>query len=118
MKLIRYGQLDKEIPGVVLDDIYYDVSAFAEDYNEQFFASEGLSRLEEFLKKNEGKLPEMPEGSRIGSPIARPSKIICIGLNYKDHANETGAALPSEPIVFMKATTALAGPFDNILIPR
>ena len=118
MKLIRYGELNKEKPGVVIDDVYYDVSAIGEDFNEVFFESDGLTRLKNFLEMNQGKLQRIPEGSRIGSPIARPSKIVCIGLNYADHAHETGAPLPPEPVVFMKSTTALVGPFDNIVIPK
>lgn len=118
MKLIRFGELNKEKPGVMIDDVYYDASAFGEDFNENFFESDGLSRLQSFLEVNQGKLQQIPEGSRIGSPIARPSKIVCIGLNYADHAKETGAALPPEPVVFMKSTTALVGPFDNIVIPK
>lgn len=118
MKLIRFGELNKEKPGVMIDDVYYDASAFGEDFNETFFESDGLSRLQNFLEINQGKLQQIPEGSRIGSPIARPSKIVCIGLNYADHAKETGAQLPPEPVVFMKSTTALVGPFDNIVIPK
>ncbi len=118
MKLIRFGELNKEKPGLLIDDVYYDVSALGEDFNETFFESDGLSRLESFLEVNKGNLKRIPEGSRIGSPIARPSKIVCIGLNYADHAKETGAAIPTEPVVFMKATTALVGPFDNIVIPK
>jgi 2,4-didehydro-3-deoxy-L-rhamnonate hydrolase len=118
MKLIRFGELNKEKPGLLIDDVYYDVSALGEDFNEAFFESDGLSRLENFLEVNKGKLKRIPEGSRIGSPIGRPSKIVCIGLNYADHAKETGATIPTEPVVFMKATTALVGPFDNVVIPR
>lgn len=118
MKLIRFGELNKEKPGVIIDEVYYDVSALGEDFNETFFESDGLSRLENFLELNQGKLPKIPEGSRIGSPVGRPSKIVCIGLNYADHAKETGAPLPPEPVVFMKASSALVGPFDNIVIPK
>jgi 2,4-didehydro-3-deoxy-L-rhamnonate hydrolase len=118
MKLIRHGELNKEKPGVIIDDVYYDVSALGEDFNEAFFESDGLKRLENFLEVNKGKLEKIPEGSRIGSPVARPSKIVCIGLNYADHAKETGAPIPPEPVVFMKSTTALVGPYDNIVIPK
>jgi 2,4-diketo-3-deoxy-L-fuconate hydrolase len=83
-----------------------------------FFQNDGLNRLEAFLSSNEGNLPALPTNTRLGSPIARPSKIVCIGLNYADHAKETGAALPPEPVIFMKSTTALTGPFDNITIPK
>jgi 2-keto-4-pentenoate hydratase/2-oxohepta-3-ene-1,7-dioic acid hydratase in catechol pathway len=97
MKLIRYGEPNKEKTGVILGDVPYDTSALGEDYNEQFFETEGIARLEKFLAENEGKLERIPEGTRLGSPVARPSKIVCIGLNYADHAKETGAALPPEP---------------------
>ena len=118
MLLIRHGQQNKEKPGIVLDGKYYDASAFGEDYNEQFFETDGLHRLAAFVKANGSSLPELKPGTRLGSPIARPSKIVCIGLNYKEHAKETGATLPPEPVIFMKATTALVGPQDDIIIPR
>lgn len=118
MKLIRFGEAGKEKIGVQIAEKRYDLSAFGGDYNEQFFAENGLERLEEFVKANEGKLIEIPENIRIGAPIARPSKIVCIGLNYKDHAAETGAKIPDEPIIFMKSTTSLIGPFDQIMIPK
>jgi 2,4-diketo-3-deoxy-L-fuconate hydrolase len=118
MKLIRYGELNKEKTGVVLDDKYYDTSAFGEDYNEAFFENDGLNRLEAFVDANKATLKPIPEGARLGSPFARPSKIVCIGLNYADHARETGATVPAEPVVFMKSTSALAGPFDDVIIPK
>ncbi|WP_121196695.1 fumarylacetoacetate hydrolase family protein [Mucilaginibacter gracilis] len=118
MKLIRYGEINKEKTGVVLDGEYFDTSAFGEDYNEQFFETDGLTRLAAFVDANKASLKPIAAGSRLGSPVARPSKIVCIGLNYADHAKETGAAIPAEPIIFMKSTTALAGPFDDIIIPK
>jgi len=118
MKLIRWGAEGKEKTGVIINDIWYDTSAFGGDYNEQFFEDNGLERLAEFVKANDGKLIPVPEGSRLGSPVARPSKLICIGLNYADHAKETNAPLPPEPVIFMKSTTALTGPFDQITIPK
>ena len=118
MKLIRYGELNKEKTGIVLDDKYYDTSAFGEDYNEAFFENDGLARLKAFVQANKASLKPIAEGARLGSPVARPSKIVCIGLNYADHAKETGADTPAEPILFMKSTTALVGPFDEIMIPR
>jgi 2,4-didehydro-3-deoxy-L-rhamnonate hydrolase len=118
MKLIRYGELNKEKTGIVLDDKYYDTSAFGEDYNEAFFENDGLNRLKAFVDANKASLKPIPEGARLGSPFARPSKIVCIGLNYADHARETGAAIPAEPVVFMKSTSALAGPFDDVIIPK
>lgn len=118
MKLIRYGQQGKEKTGILISDKMYDTSAFGEDYNETFFENEGLKRLQSFIENNKGKLSELPAGVRLGSPIARPSKIVCIGLNYADHAKETNAAIPPEPIIFMKSTTALCGPNDDIMIPK
>ncbi|GGB21371.1 fumarylacetoacetate hydrolase family protein [Puia dinghuensis] len=118
MRLIRHGEINKEKTGIVLDSKFYDTSAFGEDYNEQFFETDGLKRLATFIAESKGKLPTLAAGFRLGSPVARPSKIICIGLNYKDHAKETGATPPPEPVIFMKATTALVGPNDDIIIPR
>lgn len=118
MKLIRFGEVGKEKIGVQIDSKNYDVSAFGGDYNEQFFTENGIERLEQFVKANKGNLIEISFNSRLGSPFPRPSKIVCIGLNYKDHAEETGAAIPAEPIIFMKSTTALVGPNDNVVIPR
>jgi 2,4-diketo-3-deoxy-L-fuconate hydrolase len=118
MKLIRWGDAGKEKTGVIIDDIWYDTSAFGGDYNEDFFENNGLERLEEFVKANQGKLIPIDPTERLGAPIARPSKIVCIGLNYIDHARETNAAIPAEPIIFMKSTTSLVGPFDDIVIPK
>ena len=118
MKLIRWGSADQEKTGVIINELWYDTSAFGEDYNEQFFQNDGINLLESFLKSNEGSLPQISADTRLGSPIARPSKIVCIGLNYADHAKETGAAMPPEPVIFMKSTTALTGPFDDIVIPK
>jgi 2,4-diketo-3-deoxy-L-fuconate hydrolase len=118
MKLIRHGSINKEKTGIVLGDTYYDTSAFIEDYNERFFETGGLERLTAFVEKNTGALPVLPADTRLGSPVARPSKIVCIGLNYVDHARETGATPPPEPVIFLKSTTALVGPNDDIVIPR
>jgi 2,4-diketo-3-deoxy-L-fuconate hydrolase len=116
MKLIRFGKEGKEKPGIHLDGKNYDLSGFIKDYDESFFEQNGLQKLEGIV--NEEKLPLIEDGQRIGSPIARPSKILCIGLNYAKHAKETGAAIPTEPILFMKSTSSLTGPFDNIIIPK
>lgn len=117
MKLIRFGAFENEKPGVLTTDgKRLDVSAFGEDYNEKFFVTNGLERLEEWLKSNE--CAEVSETERLGSCVARPSKIICIGLNYAKHAAESGMDVPKEPVVFFKATTALCGPNDNVIIPR
>lgn len=117
MKLIRFGAFENEKPGVLTSDgKKLNVSAFGEDYNEKFFTTNGLERLAEWLKTNE--CPEVSETERLGSCVARPSKIICIGLNYAKHAAESGMDVPKEPVVFFKSTTALCGPNDNVIIPR
>lgn len=118
MKLIRHGEAGKEKPGILIDNIAYDTEALGGDYNEQFFADNGLARLEEFVKANQGRLIPIPAGRRLGSPVARPSKIVCVGLNYAKHAHETNAPIPAEPILFFKSTTSLVGPNDEITIPR
>jgi 2-keto-4-pentenoate hydratase/2-oxohepta-3-ene-1,7-dioic acid hydratase in catechol pathway len=117
MKLIRFGEINKEKTGIIIDNNYYDTSSFGEDYNEQFFESNGLDRLQKFIESNKNQLPEISKNIRLGSPIARPSKIICIGLNYAGHARETKANIPAEPIIFFKSTTALSGPYDDVVIP-
>jgi 2-keto-4-pentenoate hydratase/2-oxohepta-3-ene-1,7-dioic acid hydratase in catechol pathway len=118
MKLIRFGEAGKERPGVCINDECYDVSGFIHDFDERFFANGGLSHLSWMIGQNKSILRKIPPSMRLGSPVARPSKIVCIGLNYADHAKETGAAVPPEPVIFMKSTTALVGPFDNIMIPK
>ena len=118
MRLIRWKKEDKTCPGVILNEEYFDVSPLGEDYNEIFFASGGLLRLQSFLEKNKQDLKKLKEPVQLDSPVARPSKIVCIGLNYADHARETKAQPPAEPVIFLKSTTALCGPFDPIIIPR
>jgi len=117
MKLIRFEQEGKVKPGIISPDgRWLDVSAFGEDYNEDFFTHDGPGRLSEWLKT--AQCPEVSQDTRLDSCVARPSKIICIGLNYAKHAAETGAAIPKEPVVFFKSTTALCGPNDEVVIPR
>ena len=116
MKLIRFGKEGQEKPGVHIDGVNYDVSAFVKDYDESFFANQGLEKLAQVIAQE--KLTAIASHERIGSAVARPSKILCIGLNYAKHAKETGAAIPTEPILFMKSTTSLNGPFDPIIIPK
>jgi 2-keto-4-pentenoate hydratase/2-oxohepta-3-ene-1,7-dioic acid hydratase in catechol pathway len=118
MKLIRFGETNKEKTGIVINDEYYDTSSFGEDYNEHFFETDGLTRLQKFIESNKDRLPKVSKDIRLGSPVSRPSKIICIGLNYADHARETNAAIPTEPILFLKSTTSLIGPFDDVVIPK
>lgn len=119
MKLIRFGKAGQEKPGIELPDgTRIDTSAFGEDYNEQFFDQNGLTRLATWLKDNQGSCPKVGAQERLGSPIGRPSKIVCVGLNYSDHASESNMQLPSEPVIFFKSTTALCGPNDNVIIPK
>lgn len=118
MKLIRFGQPSSEMPGILnAQGQLKNVSAFGEDYDENFFASNGLQRLSDWLKENEASCPFVMEGERLGPCIARPSKMICIGLNYAKHAAESGAKIPDEPIIFFKATSAICGPNDNLILP-
>ena len=116
MKLVRFGKEGQEKPGVHINGTNYDVSAFIKDYDESFFTHHGLEKLAEVVAKE--KLTAIDSEERIGAAVARPSKILCIGLNYAKHAKETGAAIPTEPILFMKSTTSLSGPFDAIIIPK
>lgn len=118
MKLVRYGHLGQEKPGVLIDGIAYDTSSLVNDYNEEFFSTDGLEKLMATPTSILKALPTFAEGERIGCPVARPSKIVCIGLNYREHAAETGAAIPLEPVIFFKSTTALMGPNDQVVIPR
>ena len=118
MKLFRYGKPGNEKPGIVVKDKFFDISAFGEDFGEVFFENNGIARLKEWLRQNAPALKELPVVERFGAPVLRPSKIICIGLNYSDHALETGAKLPAEPIIFFKSTTALSGPNDPVMLPR
>ena len=119
MKLIRCGAPGQERPGVLLDNgRRIDTSAFARDYDEAFFTGDGVNGLRAWLSGQGGSAPEIPGDERLGPPIRRPSKIICIGLNYRDHAAESGMELPREPVIFFKATTSLCGPNDAVIIPR
>lgn len=119
MRLLRFGPAGREHPGVELPDgRRLDVRAFGEDFGPAFLAGDGIARLQAWLDRAGARLPEVPAGARLGPPVARPGKLICIGLNYRDHARETGAKLPAEPVVFFKATTAIAGPDDDLVIPH
>lgn len=117
MKLIRFGEIGKEKPGVLIGEKRYDVSSIVTDFNESFFEENGLEKLQKALESNPN-LPEVDASVRLGSPVARPSKIICIGLNYIDHCKETNAPIPTEPIIFFKSTTSLCGPDDDLIIPK
>lgn len=119
MKLIRFGPLGMEKPGIVTEDgKRFDVSVFGEDYTESFFATDGIARLAEWWNLHRLNCPIVAQDERLGPPVNRPSKLICVGLNYSDHAAESNMAIPPEPILFFKATTAVCGPNDNLVIPR
>ena len=119
MKLIRFGELNNEKPGIQLDNnSRIDVSSFVNDYDEFFFESDGIEKLREWLKKNQEKCPIIEKNIRIGPPISRPSKIVCVGLNYAKHAAESGMEVPSEPVLFFKSSSAITGPFDPIILPK
>jgi 2,4-didehydro-3-deoxy-L-rhamnonate hydrolase len=119
MKLARYGDPGAERPGVLLEDgTRIDASGYARDYDEAFFGGDGLRGLRDWIAREGASAPRVTADVRIGAPLARPSKIVCIGLNFRDHAAETGADIPREPVIFFKSTTALAGPNDPVSIPR
>lgn len=119
MKLIRFGELNNEKPGIQLDNnLRIDVSSFVNDYDEFFFENDGIEKLRNWLKKNQEKCPIIDKNIRIGPPISRPSKIVCVGLNYAKHAAESGMDIPSEPVLFFKSSSAITGPFDPIIIPK
>nr|WP_299174941.1 fumarylacetoacetate hydrolase family protein [uncultured Allomuricauda sp.] len=119
MKLIRFGAKDNEKPGVELNDkTRLDVSGFVNDYDEDFFGGNSLTQLEAWLGKNGHECPIVKEDVRLGPPIKRPSKIVCVGLNYAQHAAESGMDVPKEPVLFFKASSAIAGPNDDVIIPK
>lgn len=119
MRLIRFGPVHDEKPGI-LDSrgVRRDLSAYFSDWDMKFFAAGGLERLANVLRSDVASLPTVPEATRWGAPVARPGKLVCIGLNYSDHAEESGMPIPVEPIVFLKASNTVIGPYDNIQIPR
>jgi 2-keto-4-pentenoate hydratase/2-oxohepta-3-ene-1,7-dioic acid hydratase in catechol pathway len=119
LKLARFGECRREKPGILTDNgERLDLSAYFADWDGAFLSGNGLARLHEILRDQQSFLPRFPENIRIGSPIARPGKIICVGLNYSDHAAESGMPIPIEPIIFMKASNTVIGPYDEIQIPR
>ena len=119
VKLLRFGDPHRERPGVQLaDGTRIDVSAAAPDYDEHFFASDGIERLRDWLPANAAQAPRVPDGTRLGPPVARPSKIVCVGLNFRDHAAESGMATPAEPVLFFKSTSSITGPNDAVIIPK
>ncbi|MEC8397944.1 MAG: fumarylacetoacetate hydrolase family protein [Bacteroidota bacterium] len=119
MKLIRFGKPGNEKPGIQLDKGQkIDVSGFGLDYDEVFFGFEGPKKLREWLSLNQENCPKISDNVRLGPPICRPSKIVCVGLNYAKHAQESGMEVPSEPVLFFKASSAIIGPNDDVILPR
>lgn len=116
MKLIRFGNLGEEKPGIEVSGKRYDCSPYFEDWNREFFMKDGLQKLQKLLK--EQSLEEVPTTERWANPIARPGIIMCVGLNYSDHALESGMDLPKEPVLFMKATNTICGAFDEVSLPK
>jgi 2-keto-4-pentenoate hydratase/2-oxohepta-3-ene-1,7-dioic acid hydratase in catechol pathway len=119
MKLARFGPIGCERPGVLtIAEEWLDLSGYFQDWNAAFFANDGLQRVSQVVSERSSELPRIDPSVRIGSPIARPGKVICIGLNYSDHAEESGMPIPAEPIVFLKASNTVVGPYDDVRIPR
>ncbi|WP_431127796.1 fumarylacetoacetate hydrolase family protein [Flagellimonas flava] len=119
MKLIRFGAVGHEKPGVQLEDgSRLDISGFGRDYDEEFFGGDGLEELKEWLSLNQENCPILGQDVRLGAPLVRPSKIICVGLNYAKHAAESGMDIPEEPLLFFKATSSIVGPNDDVIIPK
>lgn len=119
MKLIRFGAEGQEKPGVQLDaGARIDVSGFGQDYTEEFFGNNGIEELKQWLTENQASCPIIGDDVRLGAPLVRPSKIVCVGLNYAQHAAESGMAVPTEPVLFFKATSAIVGPNDDLIIPK
>ena len=118
MLLFRFGEKDQEKPGVVIGDARKDCSAHFADWNREFFNNNGLEKLKSLVNDGEGNLPDVPDGIRYGSCVARPGTLMCIGLNYSDHAEESGMEPPSEPVIFQKVSNAVIGPYDDVIIPK
>ena len=119
MKLIRFGNVGNEKPGIQLENgSRIDVSAFGQDYTEGFFGTDGIERLRKWLTHNQTECPNVGYDVRLGPPTVTPSKIVCVGLNYAKHAIESGMKIPSEPVLFFKASSAIIGPNDDVIIPK
>jgi 2,4-diketo-3-deoxy-L-fuconate hydrolase len=118
MQLIRFGSFGQEKPGLLIDGRRKDASALCKDFDRAFFAGGGLAELARLTSERTRALPDVPDGERWGSCVARPGKVVCVGLNYADHAKESGAEVPKEPVLFLKGTNTVVGPYDDVLIPR
>ncbi len=117
VRLMRVGAPGEERPAVLLDGVIRDVADHVTDFDAEFLANEGLDRLVKVLDSEGSTLVAVDDTRRVGPPIARPHHLLCIGLNYADHAQESGMDLPAEPIVFTKAPNTLVGPHDDVLLP-
>jgi len=117
VRLLRVGPAGAERPAVLVDGTVRDVSAEVGDFDSAFFANGGLDRLRALIASADS-LPAVDQDVRVGPPVHRPGKVVCIGLNYADHAAESGAPLPTEPVVFMKDPGTVVGPYDDVRIPR
>ena len=120
MRLLRIGAPGSELPAALADDDHYvDLSDVVSDFDEAFFAREDIERIRPIVAERIAAGDIRPVGDqRIGAPIARPHQIICVGLNYTDHATETGQEVPEEPILFTKSPNTIVGPYDDVRIPR
>ena len=118
MKLIRFGEKGSEKPGVLINNVRRDCSAQFDDWDKVFYTNGGIKELSKLIEKEGRNLPLIPEETRWGSCISRPNMIMCVGLNYSDHAAESGMEIPKEPILFMKASNTMSGPNDNVVIPK
>tara|TARA_B100001765_G_C19458778_1_gene318249 strand:- start:107 stop:967 length:861 start_codon:yes stop_codon:yes gene_type:complete len=118
MLLFRFGEKDQEKPGVVIGETKKDCSAHFTDWNREFFNNNGLEALKSLVDDGGGSLPDVPDGIRYGSCVARPGTLMCIGLNYSDHAEESGMEPPPEPVIFQKVSNAVIGPYDDVIIPK
>ena len=118
MLLFRFGEKDQEKPGVVLGESKKDCSAHFADWDREFFNNHGLEALKSLVDDGGEDLPDVPDGTRYGSCVARPGTLMCIGLNYSDHAEESGMEPPPEPVIFQKVSNAVIGPYDDVIIPK
>ena len=118
MRFGRFGEPGQEIPAVRRDDAWHDLRSITSEIDGWFFIDDGIAHARAALASGNLPVLTLPAGTRIGAPVARPGKIVCIGLNYRDHAEESGADVPSEPVVFMKDPSTMIGPFDPVRIPR
>jgi 2,4-diketo-3-deoxy-L-fuconate hydrolase len=119
MKLFRHGTEGNEKPGFIdSEQQHWDLSQYSKDFDQDFFSANGIADLKTWIEKNNASLTKIDKPKRFGAPVKNPSKLICIGLNYADHATESNMTLPLEPVVFFKATTAIVGPNDDLIIPK